>query len=232
MLVSELLYTALRLAGVIQLSGRTASTTEMADAFAALNALIDGWNAEQLAVYAIDRQVYSLTSATASYTIGTGATWDTARPAKIEAAHVIVGSPTIERPVKVCTAPEWAAIAFKGETSNLGPTSLFYEALSPTGTVYVSPIPSANMSIVLFVWAQLAQFAAQSDTVTLPVGYVRAITFNLAVELSQTPRFSRFPMDAGVAQKAAEFKAAIRELSAQLNYGDGPAASQPEGSVQ
>ncbi|HUQ93001.1 MAG TPA: hypothetical protein VM120_15070 [Bryobacteraceae bacterium] len=64
MVVSELLYTALRLAGMFQLSGRTSSTTELADAFAALNALVDGWNADGLTIFAIEKKVCTLAAST------------------------------------------------------------------------------------------------------------------------------------------------------------------------
>lgn len=219
MTVETLLYDALRLAGIVQLSGRTASTTEMADAFRALNHLIDGWNAEKLSVYAIERKTFALAANTASYTIATGATWDTARPPMIEAAHVIVGSPAIERPIAILPAAAWAAIPLKAQTSNFGPESLFYEALVPTGKVWVHPIPTASMSIALFVWGQLTAFEAQDDDVDFPAGYARAITYNLAVELANAPRFRRFAMDANVAALADRYKAEIQAKNAQLLYG-------------
>lgn len=219
MTVSQLLYDALRLAGVVQLAGRTASTAEMDDAFRALNNLVDGWNAEKLSVYAIERQVFALAANTQSYTIGTGATWNTPRPPKIEAAHVIVGTPSIEREVAVLPAVAWAAIPFKGESSNLGPQNLCYEALIPSGKVWVHPIPSASMSIALFVWGQIAAFASQASNVDLPAGYARAITYNLAIELANTPRFRRFPMDPNVAALAAKYKAEIQAKNAELLHG-------------
>lgn len=219
MTVETLLYDALRLAGVIQLAGRTAGTDEMADAFRALNNLIDGWNAEKLSVYAIERKLFALAANTASYNIGTGATWDTARPPMIEAAHVIVGTPAIERPIAVLPAAAWAAIPLKAQTSNFGPQNLFYEALVPTGKVWVHPIPSASMSLVLFVWGQLTAFTDQDDEVDFPAGYARAITYNLAVEVANGARFRRFPMDPNVAVLAAQFKAEIQAKNAQLLYG-------------
>jgi hypothetical protein len=227
MTVSELLYRALRLAGAVQLSGRTASASEMSDAFNTLNSLIDGWNAEGLTVHAITRSSFSLQANVGQYTIGAGGDFNVTRPPKIEAAHGIVGTPVVEPPIKICTAPEWAAVALKGETSNLGPRNLFYEATHPLGKIYFHPVPSAAMSVALYLWKPLAQFANQSETVNLPSGYLRAVEYNLAVELSLTPRFRRFAMDAGVAAKAAEFKQAIRELNAGLNFGMTPAAQEP-----
>jgi hypothetical protein len=213
MIVSELLYRALRLAGAVQLAGRSASATEMTDAFATLNALIDGWNAEGLSVHAIERSFFALQANVGQYTIGTGGDLNTPRPPKIEAAHGMVGTPLMEPPIKICTATEWANIPLKGETSNFGPRNLFYEATHPIG---------------LYLWKQLAQFASQSSTISLPAAYQRAIEYNLAVELSLTPRFRRFAMDPGVAEKAAEFKQAIRELNAGLNFGFTPAAKEQQ----
>jgi hypothetical protein len=218
MIVSELLYQSLRHAGVIQLSGRTVSASEMADAFVTLNALIDALNAEQLAVYAVERKTGTLSASTSVYTVGTGATFNFARPAKIEAASVLVGSPAHDQHVEVMTASEWAKVTNKGEVSNFGPRYLFYEALNPTGNVHVAPMPVGTMTLVMYVWAQIAQFANQAATVTLPPAYLKLITYNLAVELSLTPRFRRFAMDPGVAAIAKQAKADVANLNAQLNF--------------
>jgi hypothetical protein len=228
MIVSELLYRALRLAGAVQLAGRSASATEMTDAFNTLNALIDGWNAEGLLVHAVERSFFPLQANVGQYTIGAGGDFNTPRPPKIEAAHGMVGTPLMEPPIKICTAAEWANITLKGETSNLGPRNLFYEATHPLGKIYLHPAPSTVMSVALYLWKQLAQFASQSTTISLPAAYQRAIEYNLAVELSLTPRFRRFAMDPGVAEKAVEFKQAIRELNAGLNFGFTPAAKEQQ----
>jgi hypothetical protein len=219
MLVSDMLYTALRLAGVVQAAGRSLSTAEMSDAFDTLNALIDGWNGEDLALYAIEQKSKTLT-AVASFTIGpTGDLVTTARPVKIQAAEVYVG--LLSRAVKVMSADEWGGLQVKGEISNVGPEALFYEPNIPNGTVRVAPIDAGTNanSLKLYVWSQLSQFAAQGDTVTLPPAYLRAIEYNLAVELSLGPRFIRFPMDPNVPAKAADFKAKIVQMNAQLVYG-------------
>jgi hypothetical protein len=226
-IVSELLYSALRLAGVLGQAGRTASATEMTDAFTALNNLVDNWNAEKLAVYAIEKKVVALTASTAEYTIGTGGAFAFPRPPKIEAAHCIVGTPAIDQVIKVCSPAEWAAILIKGETTNLGPRNLFYEATLPLGKVYFHPIPSATMGAALFVWSQLAAFASQAATVTLPTGYLDAVIYNLAVDLSLTPRFVRFPMDPAVVGRAAEYKAALKAHNAELNFGLNTTAPAP-----
>ena len=209
MIVSELLYESLRLAGVIQLAGRTASTTEMADAFSALNALIEALNTEQINL--IEHKTFSLSAGVASYTIGTGATWNTTRPNKILAAHVTGG--VVDRNVQVCTPEQWAAVENKGEQTSLGPRALFYDAALTGSKVLVAPTSVGVMSIALLLRSELPAFANQAATVTLPPGYIHLVKYRLAVELAQPHRFSRAQMDPTVIAIAQAATAEIKALN-------------------
>lgn len=76
--------------------------------------------------------------------------------------------------------------------------------------------------MALYVWSQLAAFALQSSTVVLPPGYQRAIIYNLAVELSLSPRFVRSKLDPGVAALAKQYKGELGQLNAIPGYGEAP----------
>lgn len=228
MVVSDLLYTSLRLAGILHAAGRTASTSVMLDAFNSLNALVDAWNAEQLSVYAIERRTFTLTIGVGTYTIGIGGALNTPRPIKIERANGVIGNPEVNPEIEIITAEDWAEMPFKVDSSLFGPTKLFYQSSYPLGTIYFTPAPAGPASVHLYVWAQFTQFALQAEVLALPPAYLRALEYNLAVELSAHPQFRRFPMDPTVAKMAAEFKNAIRELNAQVQYGISPISQAAE----
>jgi hypothetical protein len=55
LLVSDILYAAYRIAGILGAAGRGYSTEEESEGLKVLNSMIDSWKAERLMVYAILR---------------------------------------------------------------------------------------------------------------------------------------------------------------------------------
>lgn len=215
-LVSDVLYTALRIAGILSGPGRGASAADTSDAFLTLNTMLDAWNVERLAIHAIRRDVYSLIAGQQDYTIGTGGNFDTTRPVKIDAAGLIsLSNPAqpLERPLDPLTVERWAAIPLKSVASL--PMSFYYETAYPLGIVHLWPLPSSADQIALYVWRTNGVFAAPVDSVILAPGYLRAIQYNLAVELAL-----RWPERAKLSPLAIEIasdsKAAIKRLNTPL----------------
>ena len=108
-------------------------------------------------------------------------------------------------------ASGWAGILSRSATDVL-PTVLYndnsFDANGCT-TLRFWPIPSdSSSSADLFVWAQLGDGFALTDAVSFPPGYLKAIQYNLAVDLA--PAFGR-PLDPAVAQTAA---LAVQKLKA------------------
>lgn len=230
MLVKDILYHALRRAGVIQLTARTVSQAEMDDAFANLNWLMDSFLADGLLYYSSSGQDCSLTASKGVYTIGPGGEIPFPRPSSIAAASVVHGDTT--EPVKPLNVAQWAALDNQKEISSFGPDFLYYESSLPLGKIHIAPLPMSSMTMTIYVPLPIAQFLDVNSVVTLPPAYLQLIIYNLAVQLSTTPRFRRFPMDPLVPQIAAQTRDDIRrfnaDLAAALGLGLAPAAQPVE----
>jgi hypothetical protein len=107
---TELLYPALRLAGILGAPGRTASTSELADAFDALNRMLGSWSIQDELIYSIQVDRYNLSPSKTSYTIGpTGADFTAPRPIRItEACLVLLGPSELHLPLALLTDAQWA----------------------------------------------------------------------------------------------------------------------------
>ena len=180
---ADIIKRSLRLIGAIA-GGETPSSTEQADALEALNAMLDSWRTESLAVYALRDETLSLTGA-ASYTIGSGGNLNTTRPVKIESAYERASD--TDYPVKIASAAAWYALASKSTSSTNVAEWLYYEPAYPLGTLYLYPKPTTGV-LHLVTWVPLTSYAA-SDSVALPPGYQDAITYHLALRLA--PEFGR-----------------------------------------
>lgn len=200
---SSIIRRSMRLIGALA-EGETPSASEQADGLEALNAMLDSWRNESLAVYSLRDEVLTLTGA-ASYTIGTGGNLNTTRPVKIASAYQRVG--TTDYPLRIASALAWADLTAKAATSDVADL-LYYDPAYPLGVLYLYPIPSAGV-LHLVTWVPLVSYAA-ADTVALPPGYQDALTFSLAVRLA--PEYSR-PVTPEVAAMARSSKESIQRVN-------------------
>lgn len=173
--------------------GETPSASEMLDGFAKLNLLADAWQLERPWIYHVVRVTKTLTAATASYTIGTGAAISTPRPdfAPERAGLIldIAAATPIENPIQVLTDAQWQAIPQKTLTSPLV-RGVYYDFSFATATgfglVYVWPVPTVSTTqLVLYLpGVSVGQFANYTTDYTFPPGYKRAVYKNLVIELA------------------------------------------------
>lgn len=196
--VLDLITEAAIMAGAVA-AGETMAPEESAYGFNKLNQLVDRLATDRLAIYREQRVgPFSVTSgqgditASSPITIGSGATWNTARPIWIDRAGVIYtagSTPEPELPMRVLTTQEWARITVKGITATLS-RSLFYDRLfnsSGYGNIYLYPVPSASFDVVLYVPVAVTQFPNDADgnpdyttAISLPPGYRAMLISNLA----------------------------------------------------
>lgn len=173
-----------------------------------VNEMLASWSLESLAVPQILQENFSTVAATASYTIGSGATWNTTRPLRVESAFI--RSNSIDYPLRVITREEYDRIQAK--TTSYMPEYLYFEPSVANAVIYLYGVPDAVYSVFLNSLKQLQSFAALTTTVVLPPGYLRAIKSNLSVELA--PAYNRNVPDAVLAI-ARESKAAVKRLNAR-----------------
>ncbi|MGH8582477.1 MAG: hypothetical protein ACREWG_06725 [Gammaproteobacteria bacterium] len=182
---------------------------EAAHGLRKLNELLESLSNESLAVYQILQEGFATVAGTGSYTIGSGATWNTTRPLRIESAF-LRDSSSNDTPLDVLDREEYDAIPLK--TTRYRPEELFYYAAVPNGTVILNGVPDAVYTVYINSLKALQSFTALTDVVVLPPGYLRAIKSNLAIDLC--PAYHKTPSALLVAI-AAQSKAAIKRINAR-----------------
>lgn len=176
--VSQLIHSALRDANVIG-EGETASADTANAALEAFNQMLGSWQVENIKVHAQRDTSFTPTGAT-SYTVGTGASVNVARPAKIDMVYWSSGG--IDYPVTILeTYEQWESIPQKTQAGE--PQYAFYLPTTTTGTLYLYPQPSSGTVHVVTQLA-LPSSSALGDTLTLPAEYILPIRLNLYLLLA------------------------------------------------
>lgn len=192
---------AMRKAGVL-VKNEAPSADEAADGLEMLNDLLASISNDSLIVYARTTESFTLAGGTASYTIGSGATFNTVRPIKIISAYVRTGN--IDYPLQMVNDEQYASIIYKGATGI--PEFLNYTNAFPQATINLYPKPSGSYEIFIVTEKQLSTFTL-NETVSLPPGWKRMLIYNLAIELA--PEYGQ-PASGEVIQIAKDSKAEIR----------------------
>lgn len=207
---SDLINRALRLIGALE-PGESPSAQETADGLTALNAMIDSWQTERLAIYAMQATTKVLTVGDGTYTIGSSGDINTTRPVRINSAYITKDS--IDYPCDQLTSQGYRSFADKTTTTNI-PEYFYYEPTYPLGTIYLYPVPSEAVTLNLNLWVPIQSFATSSTSVSLPPGYERALTYSLAVEIA--PEYGK-SVSAEVAGSAISAKSSIKRANAASN---------------
>ena len=190
--LSDLIFEAAVMAGMVNVRDTALAPEDANYAYRKVNDLIDYLATEKLSIYREQRVgPFTVAANTQSYTIGYGATWDTARPLWIDRAGVIYtagSTPRPELPMHVFTTKEWADVVVKEVTSTL-PRSLFFDRdfANAMGTITLYPKPSAASQVVLYVPIALTQMPDDgsgnpvfSTAISMPPGYRAMLIANLA----------------------------------------------------
>jgi hypothetical protein len=219
--ISDVLTDALIYVGAYA-QGQTANTDDLALSFRVINRKLDSLSAEKLSMVGLVRGSYTLTPDTESYSYGPGEVWNTpVRPIKIKSASVVAAN-GIERPCRICTADQWAAVADKMRTGVFA-EDLFYDNGYPAGNVWLSPMPVGG-SAVLWTFNPIPLLPSQTGTVDLAPGYTEAIVTIAAVELCIA--FQR-PLTAELNAAALQAKNAIAQLNAEVFNAPAPPPDGP-----
>lgn len=211
-----LITSSLRLLGVLA-SGEAPSSAESTDALSSLNDLIDSWSNEQLLIPNKVREVFPLVASQQTYTMGTGGNFNTSRAQKIENCLIQLAgtSPLLELPMTLMTKDEYAAVLLKTLSSSF-PLFMYNDHSYPLDNINVWPVPSGSTnSLVIYSWKPLSTLAALTTAISLPPGYLRALRYALALELSS--EYGR-PLPEPAIALAIESKAAIKRMNYRPHY--------------
>lgn len=211
MTANDLISSALRLIGVLA-SGETPSAPEANDGLTILNQMLDAWSTERLALFTVQRQVVIPAVLKQAYTVGAGGDFNIPRPPRIDRVGVISLTNAVqplELPVEMLTDVGWEAIPVKNISSSL-PLKVWNDLGYPLMTLSFWPIPNVQVNFALYTWTALNQFPDLVTDEEFPPGYLKALRYNLAVDLA--PEFGR-EVPPVVAAQAISSKATIKSMN-------------------
>lgn len=224
----DLITRALRLLGVYE-AGETPSPEDLSDGLEALNDMLDDWATQQLTSPYIKRTTWTIVSGTAAYTIGDGGTVNIARPTALKQIQFVDTStdPDTEYPLAYLTDDAYAGLTQKAVTS-LYPSAAYYQSdTAVLGRITLWPVPTSSTLLgVVYAPSATPYFDDLSSVICFRPAYVRAMRFNLAVELA--PEFDVTPSD-GVLHAAADGLANLKRSNIRLSDLSVDLALRPRG---
>lgn len=185
-LVSDMLYAALRIAGILGGAGHGPGAEQLKDSLNALNRMVSSWNIDPLNIYQRRIDVWDLVAGTYIYTIGPSGDFDTTRPNAIDQANIIINttSPVYRQPLGILITQQWSRIRYQEIGGGTIPCELYMDGGNPLRTLYLSYPPDAAYQLELYTWQALGQAAETSDELAMPDGYEEAIVYNLAKRIA------------------------------------------------
>lgn len=163
--------------------GGTLTSDEQPFYLGKLNAMVESWSLDRRMCYQVLQENFSLSVSTGTYTIGSGATFNTARPTKILKAF-IRDSASADSEVTVIPYDAYDGIIMKSVAGSY-PRYLYYDQgfdASGFGTIKLSPLPISGLTLYIDSAKQLQSFASVTTALLMPPGYQRAIESNFTIE--------------------------------------------------
>jgi hypothetical protein len=181
---------ALRLLGVLA-EGETPSAAVSQDALTAMNQMIDSWNTERLSVFSTQDQVFTWPTSTISRTLGPSGDFVGNRPILLDDATYFRDPGTnVSFGIKIINQQQYDGIAVKTVTSTY-PQVLWVNMTYPNIEMYIYPVPTRLLEWHFVSVEELSGPATLATDLTFPPGYLRAFTYNLAMEIA--PEFGVEP---------------------------------------
>ena len=180
---------ALRLLGILA-EDETPTAATSQDALMAMNQMIDSWNTERLSVYTTQEQVFSWPSGQIKRTIGPTGNFVGNRPILLDDATYYLSPDGVSHSVGIVNQDQYNSIAVKASTSSL-PSVIFVNPVFPNAEMFIYPQPTQVLEWHFVSVQELAQPAGLTTLLQFPPGYMRAFTYNLAMEIA--PEFGVEP---------------------------------------
>ena len=180
---------ALRLLGILA-EGETPSASMSNDALMAMNQMIDSWNTERLAVFSTQDQVFTWPASLISRTLGPTGDFVGLRPILLDDATYFKAPNGVSYGIKMINQQQYNGIAVKTVTSTF-PQVMWVNMTFPNIEMYVYPRPTQNLEWHFVSVEELDRPATLDTQLNFPPGYLRAFTYNLAMEFA--PEFGVEP---------------------------------------
>ena len=180
---------ALRLLGILA-EGETPSASMSNDALMALNQLIESWNTERLSVFCTQDQVFNWPAGVLSRTLGPTGDFIGLRPVLFDDATYFKAPSGVSYGIKFINQQQYNGIAVKNVTSTY-PQVIFVNMTFPNVEMYIYPKPTQVLEWHFVSVQELTEPATLDTQLNFPPGYLRAFTYNLAMEFA--PEFGVEP---------------------------------------
>jgi hypothetical protein len=180
--------------------GETPSAAMSQDALIALNQMIDSWSTERLAVFCTQDQVFTWPAGEYIRTLGPSGNFIGLRPVMLDDATYFRDPGTnVSFGIKFINQQQYNGIAVKTVTSTY-PQVCFVNMGFPDITMSIYPRPTRDLEWHFVSVQELTQPATLATELHFPPGYMRAFTYNLAMEFAPefgvepSPQVSRISM--------------------------------------
>jgi hypothetical protein len=180
---------ALRLLGILA-EGETPSASMSNDALMAMNQMIESWNTERLSVFCTQDQVFNWPASVLSRTLGPTGDFVGNRPVLFDDATYFKAPSGVSYGIKFINQQQYNGIAVKNVTSTY-PQVIFVNMTYPNVEMYIYPKPTQVLEWHFVSVQELTQPATLDTQLNFPPGYLRAFTYNLAMEFA--PEFGVEP---------------------------------------
>ena len=187
--VGEQINRALRLLGVLA-EGETPSASVSQDSLMALNQMIDSWNTERLSTFVTQDQVYIWPAGFIARDLGPSGDFVGNRPILLDDATYYKAPNGVSYGIKFINQQQYDGIAVKTVTSTY-PQVAWVNMGFPDVTITVYPKPTQDLEWHFVSVQELDRPADLSTIMYYPPGYLRAFTYNLAMEIA--PEFGVEP---------------------------------------
>ena len=189
---------ALRKLAVLS-GGSTPQPFEITSAAEALNAMVKGFHADGMPVWAIKKYSF-LTTGAYDYAIGTGQTLGTPAPLKILQAYRTDGTST-NIPMNIYTQYNYNLLPRNNGSGP--PVNLYYQPFPETGTISLWPAPDNTTTITIFYQRPFEDMTSSTDDFDFPPYWTEALIYGLAWRLA--PEYGIPLQDRSLLMKEAEF---------------------------
>jgi len=180
---------AFRLLGILA-EGETPSAAMSQDALMAMNQMIESWNIERLSVFCTQDQVFTWPSGLISRTLGPSGNFVGNRPVLFDDSTYFKAPNGVSYGVKFINQQQYNGIAVKTVTSTY-PQVIFVNMTYPDAEMFIYPRPTQDLEWHFVSVQELDQPAELVTELHFPPGYLRAFTYNLAMEIA--PEFGVEP---------------------------------------
>lgn len=224
----QLITSALKALGVMGQSDDL-ENEQATDGLNALNEYLASISTERGMIYALDKQSYTLSAGTGSYSIGSGGDFDTDRPIAI-GEHGYLSTGGVDYPLRCFTRKEYNWIENKSTQDR--PSELYYDPDYPLGKIYFNYTPDQAYTLKIDVHAPIGSISTLDTTIVLPPEYAALIKWNLAEWIAPDYEIDVYKEKRNIHELAKQARRRIMNNNAEVNPVDFDAGLVPAGAIR